>query len=139
MSGFSARLRTRLVVIELLAVVPAAAAIVYIQTKVRRQARERTVAESQRLVRLAASQQAAVFEGARRLLLTLAEFPGLQSDDPAACNAVLPKILHDHTDKAIADQGLLGAERILLSKPFTPDALERAIRQALDRPTQVAP
>jgi hypothetical protein len=67
MSGFSARLRTRLVVIALLAVVPAAAAIVYSQTKERRQARERTVAESLRLVRLAASQQAAVFEGARRL------------------------------------------------------------------------
>jgi two-component system cell cycle sensor histidine kinase/response regulator CckA len=61
----------------------------------------------------------------------------------AAVQQICPDIsviyMSGYTDKAIADQGLLGAERVLLSKPFTPDALERAIRQALDRPTQVAP
>jgi PAS domain S-box-containing protein len=96
MKLFSTRLRTRLLVIALLAVLPALAAMVYLQAAERRRARERTLADNLRLVRLAASQQADVFEGARHLLLTLANFPLFRSDDPRPCNELLPNILSEH-------------------------------------------
>jgi hypothetical protein len=96
MTRFSTRLRTRLVVIALMAVVPAVAAVVYSQTRERRHVREHIVSENLRRARSAASQQAQVIDGARRLLLTLAKFPELQTDNVEACQALLPKILRDH-------------------------------------------
>ena len=74
----------------LIALAPAIAAIPVTQSIARRRDRERTLADSLRLVRLAASQQASVLNGARLLLLTLAEFPPLRSTDPAACQDLLP-------------------------------------------------
>ena len=39
-----------------------------------------------------------------------------------------------YTDTAIARQGILDPGMALLSKPFTPDALARKMREVLDAP-----
>ena len=96
MTIFPTRLRARLVVVALIAVAPAVAALVLVQSSARQRSRDRAIAETQRLARLAAAQQANVFDGARRLLVTLSEFPPLASDDPRACDGILPKVLDGH-------------------------------------------
>jgi two-component system, cell cycle sensor histidine kinase and response regulator CckA len=89
-------LRGRLALVVFVAVLPVIGAIVYTQVAERRSARIRTMADNLRLARLAASQQATVLDGTRRLLLTLAQLPAIGADDPRACLDVLPKILRDH-------------------------------------------
>jgi len=79
-----------------MATAPALVVILYTQSLERVRARERAVADIQQVTRLAASQQAAVFDGAQRLLLTLARLPDVLSDDPARCRALLPGVLRDY-------------------------------------------
>ena len=93
MKGFRARLGTRLLIVALVAAAPAIATIVVTQSTARQRAQERTLADSLRLVRLAAEQQAGVFDGALRLLQTLAEVPQLRATDSHACASLLPSVL----------------------------------------------
>ena len=79
-----------------MAVLPVGAAIVYTQAQERRGARARTIADNLRLARLAATEQASVLEGARRLLLTIARMPPLSGDDSRPCVELLTRILRDH-------------------------------------------
>jgi signal transduction histidine kinase/CheY-like chemotaxis protein len=92
----SARLRTRLVSLGLLATAPALVVILYTQSLERERSRERVDTDVRQITQLAASQQATVFDGVQRLLLTLAQLPELQSKDPARCRALLPAVLRDH-------------------------------------------
>jgi signal transduction histidine kinase len=94
----SVRLRTRLVSLGLLATAPALVVILYTQSLERQGARERTVSGIHQITQLAASRQAAVFDGVERLLLTLVKLPEIQSTDPARCKALLPAVLRDHPD-----------------------------------------
>jgi PAS domain S-box-containing protein len=96
MKSFSSRLRTWLVIVAIVAVVPAIAATLYIQSIERGGARERTIADNLRLVRAAANRRGTVFDGAHRLLLTLVKFPQLGAADPEACQTLLAKVLADH-------------------------------------------
>ena len=96
MRGFSRRLSTRIVLIVLLVLLPAIAIFVYDQTNDRRRAREDAVENAGRLARLAAREQARIFEGVERLLGTLALFPALKNGDASSCNALLPDLLRGH-------------------------------------------
>ena len=96
MNAFSARLRTPIVLMALAAVAPAIVAIGFSQVEERRQERERGLADSLRLARLAAGQMAGVLEGAQGLLATLGDFPPLLADDARACSDVLSRILRNH-------------------------------------------
>src|SRR6266852_9469447 len=88
-------LRTRLLLLSMIAVVPAAGLILLTQSSERNRARARTLESNLRLTRLAATQQAAVFDAAHDLLLTLARFPSVRAADPRACNELLPVIAKD--------------------------------------------
>src|SRR5262249_45474310 len=92
----SVRLRTRLVSLGLLATAPALIVILYTQSLERERARERAEADIRQLTTLVASQQATVFDGVQRLLLTLVQLPELQSRNPDRCRALLPIVLRDH-------------------------------------------
>jgi len=96
MNPFASRLRGRLLMVVVVAVLPIVGAIVYTQAAERRAARERTLADNLRLARLAATQQASVLEGTRRLLLTLARMPALHADDSPPCVELLTRVLRDH-------------------------------------------
>src|SRR3954469_17967151 len=96
MKGFRARLGTRLLIIALVAAAPAIASIVVTQSMARQRAQQRTLSDSLRLVRLAAEQQAGVFDGALRPLQTLAEVPQLRESDHQTCATLLPPVLAHH-------------------------------------------
>jgi two-component system cell cycle sensor histidine kinase/response regulator CckA len=97
MNPFRARLRLRLLIVALIAATPVIGAVVVSQSMARRHAQEVTLADNLRLVRLAANQQASLFNGARLLLLTLAEVPFMQTDDPRPCREMLTQVLRDHS------------------------------------------
>ena len=89
------RLRTRLLILSLIGVLPALGVILYTQSVERSQERERALDDSLRLTRLAARAPASIVEGAQHLLQTLAQFPALSSD-VAACRSVLRNVARDH-------------------------------------------
>src|SRR5207247_10747025 len=89
-------LRTRLVLVALIAAVPVLGLIALGQLSTRRQIHERTADDGVRLIRLAASQQASWFNGVHRLLQTLARFPNLRTGPIDECNAELAAVLEDH-------------------------------------------
>jgi PAS domain S-box-containing protein len=91
-------LRTRLLLIALVAVLPAVAVLVYSQSAERDLAWRTIREDNLRVVQAAAAQEGSVFSGARRLLLTLARFPGIRGADPATCATLLPSVLRDHPD-----------------------------------------
>jgi PAS domain S-box-containing protein len=96
MSRLPHHLRARLLLIAIVAIAPAVITVGVSLTIGRTQSRERVIAEHLRLARVAANAEAGVIDGARRLLLTLAEFPMFASSDPAHCGEVLPNILRAH-------------------------------------------
>ncbi|HEX3633053.1 MAG TPA: hypothetical protein VHZ01_11140, partial [Casimicrobiaceae bacterium] len=96
MNPFRSRLRRRLLLVALIAAAPAIAAILVTQSLTRQRGRERAIADGLRLSRLAATQQASVFNGARQHLNTLAELAPLRAVDPRECLDLLPRILLGH-------------------------------------------
>src|SRR5882757_9328247 len=76
--------------------VPVVALILLTQSSERNRARARTLESNLRLTRLAATRQAAVFDAAHDLLLTVARFPAVRATDPGACNELLRGIVKDH-------------------------------------------
>jgi CheY-like chemotaxis protein len=91
------RLRTRLAIIGLVAMLPAVGAILYTQSTEREAAAQRTIAENRRLLRLAAEQQSAVFEGSRQLLRMLADYPAIRTGNQAHYEEVLHDTLANHS------------------------------------------
>src|SRR6478752_2961934 len=95
LSFLGPRLRTRLLMLSLIGVLPALGVIGITQAVGRSQARERTLEDNLRLTRLAARQPTSTLQGAQYLLQTLAQFPAL-SLDSARCHVVLTQVLRDH-------------------------------------------
>jgi PAS domain S-box-containing protein len=96
----SPRLRTRLALVALLAVLPALAYIVYGQMVGRIQARDQVVARHQQIAAAAASHHAALFRGVRRSLVTLSNVPTLRAGAAEECHAVLRPVRRDHPEYA---------------------------------------
>jgi PAS domain S-box-containing protein len=81
---------------SVIGIIPALGAILYTQSSERATATARTLEDNLRLTRLAASQQASLFDGAQRMLLTMAQFPALRSGDPRHCSELLANVLREH-------------------------------------------
>jgi signal transduction histidine kinase len=86
-------LHARLILLVLVTILPATGLILYTAADGRRLAAERSHAEALRLTRMAALEQAQVFEGARQLLIGLGQAPDVLARDGAACSAHLADIL----------------------------------------------
>jgi signal transduction histidine kinase len=80
-----ARIRVRLVLLVLLAVLPALGVVIYTAIEQRREGFEHARNETLRLVRTAAQTHDQSIESARQLLLALAETPAIQNRDSNAC------------------------------------------------------
>lgn len=88
-----ASLRSRLLALMLLAVVPAFGLIVYSSLQERQAARQDVQAQAQRLVHLIVSQHERFIEGARQLLTALAQLPSVRQGDGAACSSLFAEFL----------------------------------------------
>jgi CheY-like chemotaxis protein len=86
---------------------------------------------------------AAEHSGPIHLLLTDVVMPGMSGRELARALAAAGRpvpVLYTsgYTNDAIVHHGVLDDEFMLLQKPFTPDALARAVRRALDAATALA-
>jgi len=89
-------LRLRVIVLLILALVPAFALMVFTASESRSQAIEETQLNALRLTELAAANQRQLIDGARDILITLAQIPAIQSQDRAACLFFLSNTLMQH-------------------------------------------
>ena len=89
-------LRVRVIGLVVLALLPAFALMVFNASESRRQAIEYAQYNAVRLTELAASNQQQLIDGARDILITLAQLPAIQSQDRAACLFFLSNVLMLH-------------------------------------------
>jgi len=98
MRGFSfSSLRARLLLLVLLAVIPALGLILYSAAEQRRLAALEAQANALQLARSVSSSHDDLIEGAHQLLTTLAQTPVVRGSDPTACNSVLGTLLKKYT------------------------------------------
>jgi len=93
---FFANLRVRLIILILVAVLPALGLIIYTAIEQRHEAMEDAKEDALRTVRLAANNQDHLVEGTRILLVTLAQVQEIQSQDAAACQSTFTNIIKLH-------------------------------------------
>src|SRR6059036_3783959 len=88
-----ASLRSRLLVLVLVAVLPAFALTVYTNLEHRRTAVAVAQEEALRIARIAASEQNDVFQDARKVAFTLAHVPEIRTLNAQACHPLLAELL----------------------------------------------
>ena len=103
-----ASLRSRLLSLVLLAVVPALALTVYTYLEERELEKARVREDALRLARLASDDQAQLVQGARQLLVALAQLPEVRGGDPAACSALFARLLEQFP--SYANLGVIGPD-----------------------------
>jgi PAS domain S-box-containing protein len=89
MLPFLDRLRSRLIVLVLLAVLPALGLIVHGDMRHRRMATAEAHEDALRLAKVSAAAQDRFIEGARQLLVALAQLPQVRGGDRKTCGALL--------------------------------------------------
>jgi len=100
MGRFTASLRFRLILLVFLAVLPALGLILYSGLEYRRLAAVEAQKDALDLARHVSLYQELVIEGARQLLVSLAELPAVRQHDGPACSAFFAKILAKHPEYA---------------------------------------
>src|SRR5688572_10166107 len=85
-------LRVRLLLLVLLAVLPALGLIVYSAVEQRRIGTEAAQLEAKRLVRTTSSMNERLIEGARQLLITLSQLDTVRNRDGAACSVLFSNL-----------------------------------------------
>lgn len=90
-------LRTRLLLLLLLALVPALALTLYTVAEAQRAATDEVLTNALQLTQLAASSQGQLVARARQFLVTLSQLPEVRDGDQAVCNALLARLLEQHT------------------------------------------
>lgn len=93
MYRFLSSLRFRLMLLVLLALVPAFVLVIYSAAEQRRLVTEQAQGNVLRLARVAASNQQQIIESTRHFLVTLAQFPQLHEPDPVPCSQLLRDVL----------------------------------------------
>ena len=89
-------LRLRVIGLLILALLPAFALMVFTASESRSRAVDDIQANALRLTELAAANQRQLIDGARDILITLAQLPAIQSQDRAACLFFLSNVLMQH-------------------------------------------
>ena len=89
-------LRARLLLLVLLAALPALGLILYTDLEQRRLAATQAQEDALRLARLAAADQAQLIQGAHQLLTALAQLPAVRNGDSATCTMLFTKLLKQY-------------------------------------------
>ncbi|MBI3915326.1 MAG: HAMP domain-containing protein, partial [Chloroflexi bacterium] len=92
MKYYFSSLRSRLMLIGILALLPALALVFYNSAQLRAHAAANAKADTLRLAHLAASNQDALIEGARQLLIALAQTPQVRDGNASECSRFLASI-----------------------------------------------
>jgi signal transduction histidine kinase len=95
-----ASLRTRLLLLVLLAVIPALGLTLYTNLEERQLRKAQVQEQAMRLARLVSADHERLIEDARRLLVNLARLPAVRDRNPAACNALFADLLAQHSSYA---------------------------------------
>jgi PAS domain S-box-containing protein len=91
-----AGLRARLLLLVLLAIIPAMGLILYTNVELRRTVVADVREDALRLARLAANDQEDSIRDARQLLFALAQLPQVRNSDPDACSAFFAQLLRQY-------------------------------------------
>src|SRR5262249_57134824 len=97
---FLASLRTRLLLLVLLAVIPALALTLYTNLKERQLRKAQVQEQAMRLARLVSADHERLIGDARRLLVNLARLPAVRDRNPTACNTLFADLLTRHSTYA---------------------------------------
>src|SRR5262245_50592265 len=101
MAWFSlASVRARLLLLVLLAVIPALVLTLYTNFEERQLRKEQVQQQAMRLSRLVSADHERLIEDARRLLVNLARLPAVRAHNRTACNALLADLLAQHSSYA---------------------------------------
>jgi serine phosphatase RsbU (regulator of sigma subunit) len=130
-----ASLRSRLLLLVLLALVPVLGLMLWTAAEQRRLAAAEVQENALRLARLASLDQERLIESTRQLLVVLAQLPEVRRGDPAACGALLAVLLQQYplytNLGTIAPDGNLVCSALPTSGPI--NVADRAyFRRALD-------
>jgi len=101
-------LLARLLLIVSIAVLPALAFQVYIEREARQTRQQLVEDEAMRLVRLVASEQQRIVEGAEQVLTVISGAPAVQDDIPALCQRLLANLLEQSPRYSFA--GVIGPD-----------------------------
>ncbi|MEP1076282.1 ATP-binding protein [Leptolyngbya sp. PL-A3] len=119
--GFSS-LRTRLMLLVLLAVIPALGLILHTAAAQRRSAVAEVQENLLRLTRFAAANQRQTSEGARQLLIALSQMPEIRNGNVEACNQLLTNLLPEY--QAYAGLGVVDAAgNVMCSAPEATESI----------------
>ena len=126
---FTLNTRGRIVLLVVLAALPALVFTVHSTWDERARAETHARQDLKRLVTLAAHQQAQIIEGARQTLVAISLVPHVVLNDAARCNEYLAKLLEQSTG-TYHSMGIYGPDNVLFcnalpweGKVFSPDRL----------------
>jgi Na+/proline symporter len=91
-----AGLRSRLIALVLLAVLPALGLILFTASEERKAAAAEVQDDALRIARLASSAQERLIEGARQLLIMMAHLPAVSGADPKEANRLLASVHEEY-------------------------------------------
>ncbi len=114
-----ASLRSRLLILVLLAVVPTLGLTLYTYVELRNLMVADAQREALRIARIAARDQEDTIQDTRQLLFALAQLPEMHNADPIACSEFLSRLLSQYPQYAAL--GLVGRDENLLCNAFLTD------------------
>src|SRR5215470_15050377 len=103
-----ASLRARLLLLVLLAVIPALVLTVYTNLEERQLRKAQVQEQAMRVSRLVSADHERLIEDARQLVVSLARLPAVRDRNPAACNALFADLLTRHS--SYANLGVIDAD-----------------------------
>ena len=105
---FFSSLRARLLLLVLLAVIPALGLTLYTNLEERQLRKAQVQEHALRLSRIVSADHERLIEDARKLLAALSRLPGVRDGKRAACDALFPDLLTRHS--SYANLGVIGAD-----------------------------
>lgn len=118
-TGIFASLRSRLLLLIALAILPALGLIFYVNVEQRRLAVAQVQGNTLRLARLAVAEQAQLVQGTHQLLAALAYLPVVRNQDPAECSALFANLLKHYPAYANLGASRLNGEPFCSAVPLT--------------------
>jgi nitrate/nitrite-specific signal transduction histidine kinase len=123
-----AKLRVRLLLLVLVAIVPALGLTLYTNIDLRRMVVADAKADAVRLARLAASDQEDLIRDTRQLLFALAQLPQVRSGSPEVCSAFFAQLLRQYPQYILL--GVIAPDGDIFCSAYPPSGSSKVADQA---------